>query len=76
MTLYLLFERLERRQDEADTEMERFRTRPRSAPTNLDLLPRTNHPVKRYAGLVTRSGHDAAVVIGGSIGGEKTNSPR
>jgi D-alanyl-D-alanine carboxypeptidase len=72
MTLYLLFERLESKKMNLDTEMQVSEHASEQAPTKLGLRPggtiRVEDAIK---GLVTRSANDAAVVIAEAIGGDE-----
>jgi D-alanyl-D-alanine carboxypeptidase len=72
MTLYLLFERLESRKMNLDTEMEVSEHASEQAPTKLGLRPgQTIRVEDAIKGLVTRSANDAAVVIAEAIGGDE-----
>ena len=72
MTLYLLFERLESKKMNLDTEMEVSEHASEQAPTKLGLRPgQTIRVEDAIKGLVTRSANDAAVVIAEAIGGDE-----
>jgi len=72
MTLYLLFERLESRKMNLDSEMEVSEHASEQAPTKLGLRPgQTIRVEDAIKGLVTRSANDAAVVIAEAIGGDE-----
>lgn len=72
MTLYLLFERLEARKMNLDTEMEVSEHASEQAPTKLGLRPGQTVKVEdAIKGLVTRSANDAAVVIAEAVGGDE-----
>src|SRR5882724_7553492 len=72
MTLYLLFERLEAKKMNLDTEMEVSEHASEQAPTKLGLRPGQTVKVEdAIKGLVTRSANDAAVVIAEAIGGDE-----
>lgn len=72
MTLYLLFERLEAKKMNLDTEMEVSEHASEQAPTKLGLRPGGTIKVEdAIKGLVTRSANDAAVVIAEAIGGDE-----
>jgi D-alanyl-D-alanine carboxypeptidase len=72
MTLYLLFEQLERGKMKLDTEMDVSERAYEQAPTKLGLKPGQTIKVEdAIKGLVTRSANDAAVVIAEAIGGDE-----
>src|SRR5882757_2261153 len=72
MTLYLLFEQLERGKMKLDTEMDVSERASEQAPTKLGLKPGQTIKVEdAIKGLVTRSANDAAVVIAEAIGGDE-----
>jgi D-alanyl-D-alanine carboxypeptidase len=72
MTLYLLFERLESKKMNLDTEMDVSEHASEQAPTKLGLRPGGTIKVEdAIKGLVTRSANDAAVVIAEAIGGDE-----
>jgi D-alanyl-D-alanine carboxypeptidase len=72
MTLYLLFERLESKKMNLDTEMDVSEHASEQAPTKLGLRPgQTIRVEDAIKGLVTRSANDAAVVIAETIGGDE-----
>src|SRR5260221_11189913 len=72
MTLYLLFERLDSKKMNLDTEMEVSEHASEQAPTKLGLRPGQTVKVEdAIKGLVTRSANDAAVVIAEAIGGDE-----
>ncbi|SDK01270.1 MULTISPECIES: D-alanyl-D-alanine carboxypeptidase [Bradyrhizobium] len=72
MTLYLLFERLESKKMNLDTEMDVSEHASDQAPTKLGLRPgQTIRVEDAIKGLVTRSANDAAVVIAEAIGGDE-----
>ena len=72
MTLYLLFERLESKKMNLDTEMQVSEHASEQAPTKLGLRPgQTIRVEDAIKGLVTRSANDAAVVIAEAIGGDE-----
>src|SRR3954466_11974147 len=72
MTLYLLFEQLERGKLKLDSEMEVSEHTSEQAPTKLGLRPgQTIRVEDAIKGLVTRSANDAAVVIAEAIAGEE-----
>jgi D-alanyl-D-alanine carboxypeptidase len=72
MTLYLLFERLESKKMNLDTEMDVSEHASDQAPTKLGLRPGQTIKVEdAIKGLVTRSANDAAVVIAEAIGGDE-----
>src|SRR5258708_1784247 len=72
MTLYLLFERLESKKMNLDTEMDVSEHASEQAPTKLGLRPgQTIRVEDAIKGLVTRSANDAAVVIAEAIGGDE-----
>ena len=72
MTLYLLFEQLERGKLKLDSEMDVSEYASRQAPTKLGLKP--GHTIRvedAIKGLVTRSANDASVVIAEAIAGDE-----
>ena len=72
MTLYLLFEQLERGKMKLDTEMEVSTRASQQAPTKLGLKPGQTIKVEdAIKGLVTRSANDASVVIAEAIAGDE-----
>src|SRR3982075_1697905 len=72
MTLYLLFEQLERGKMKLDTEMDVSERASEQAPTKLGLKPGQTIKVEdAIKGLVTRSANDAAVVIAEAIAGDE-----
>ena len=72
MTLYLLFESLESKKMNLDTEMQVSEHASEQAPTKLGLRPGETIKVEdAIKGLVTRSANDAAVVIAEAIGGDE-----
>jgi D-alanyl-D-alanine carboxypeptidase len=72
MTLYLLFEQLERGKMKLDTEMEVSAYASQQAPTKLGLKPGQTIKVEdAIKGLVTRSANDASVVIAEAIAGDE-----
>src|ERR1700704_1294200 len=72
MTLYLLFERLESKKMNLDTEMDVSEHASEQAPTKLGLRPGQTIKVEdAIKGLVTRSANDAAVVIAEAIAGDE-----
>ncbi|HEY0313278.1 MAG TPA: D-alanyl-D-alanine carboxypeptidase, partial [Allosphingosinicella sp.] len=72
MTLYLLFERLEARKLQLDSEMEVSEHASEQSPTKLGLRPGQTIKVEdAIKGLVTRSANDAAVVIAEAIAGDE-----
>ncbi|MBN8993522.1 MAG: serine hydrolase [Rhizobiales bacterium] len=72
MTLYLLFEQLERGKLKLDSEMEVSQYASRQAPTKLGLKPGQTIKVEdAIKGLVTRSANDASVVIAEAIAGDE-----
>src|SRR3954451_25294302 len=77
MTLYLLFERLEARKIQLDSEMEVSEHASEQSPTKLGLRPGQTIKVEdAIKGLVTRSQHDAAVVIAEAIAGDEDDFAR
>jgi len=72
MTLYLLFEQLERGKMKLDTEMDVSAHASEQAPTKLGLKPgQTIRVEDAIKGLVTRSANDASVVIAEAISGDE-----
>jgi D-alanyl-D-alanine carboxypeptidase len=72
MTLYLLFEQLERGKMKLDSEMDVSVHASQQAPTKLGLKPGQTIKVEdAIKGLVTRSANDAAVVIAEAISGDE-----
>jgi D-alanyl-D-alanine carboxypeptidase len=72
MTLYLLFEQLERGKLKLDSEMDVSQYASRQAPTKLGLKPgQTIRVEDAIKGLVTRSANDASVVIAEAIAGDE-----
>lgn len=72
MTLYLLFEQLERGKMKLDTEMDVSAHASQQAPTKLGLKPgQTIRVEDAIKGLVTRSANDASVVIAEAISGDE-----
>src|SRR3954466_6627323 len=72
MTLYLLFEQLERGKLKLDSEMEVSEYASQQAPTKLGLRPGQTITVEdAIKGLVTRSANDASVVIAEAIAGDE-----
>ena len=72
MTLYLLFEQLERGKMKLDTEMDVSAHASQQAPTKLGLKPGQTIKVEdAIKGLVTRSANDASVVIAEAISGDE-----
>ncbi|CAN7579283.1 D-alanyl-D-alanine carboxypeptidase [Bradyrhizobium sp. LjRoot220] len=72
MTLYLLFEQLERGKLKLDSELEVSAYASRQAPTKLGLKPgQTIRVEDAIKGLVTRSANDASVVIAEAIAGDE-----
>src|SRR5215218_5658108 len=77
MTLYLLFEQLERGKLKLDTEMEVSARASEQAPTKLGLRPgQTIRVEDAIKGLVTRSANDAAVVIAEAIASDEGDFAR
>ena len=77
MTLYLLFEQLERGKMKLDTEMEVSAYASQQAPTKLGLKPgQTIRVEDAIKGLVTRSANDASVVIAEAIAGNEADFAR
>src|SRR3954452_9149593 len=71
MTLYLLFEQLERGKLKLDSELDVSQYASRQAPTKLGLKPGQTIKVEdAIKGLVTRSANDASVVIAETIAGD------
>ena len=72
MTLYLLFEQLERGKMKLDSEMDVSVHASQQAPTKLGLKPGQTIKVEdAIKGLVTRSANDASVVIAEAISGDE-----
>src|SRR5438045_1677926 len=72
MTLYLLFEQLERGKLKLDSELDVSQHASEQAPTKLGLRPgQTIRVEDAIKGLVTRSANDAAVVIAEAIAGDE-----
>jgi D-alanyl-D-alanine carboxypeptidase len=72
MTLYLLFEQIERGKMKLDSEMEVSAHASQQAPTKLGLKPGQTIKVEdAIKGLVTRSANDASVVIAEAISGDE-----
>ena len=72
MTLYLLFEQLERGKLKLDSELDVSQHASEQAPTKLGLKPgQTIRVEDAIKGLVTRSANDAAVVIAEAIAGDE-----
>jgi len=72
MTLYLLFEQLERGKLKLDSELEVSTYASQQAPTKLGLKPgQTIRVEDAIKGLVTRSANDASVVIAEAIAGDE-----
>jgi D-alanyl-D-alanine carboxypeptidase len=72
MTLYLLFEQLERGKLKLDSELEVSAYASHQAPTKLGLKPgQTIRVEDAIKGLVTRSANDASVVIAEAIAGDE-----
>ncbi|HVV92758.1 MAG TPA: D-alanyl-D-alanine carboxypeptidase [Hyphomicrobiales bacterium] len=72
MTLYLLFDALERRDVKLDTEMTVSALAAAQAPTKLGLRAGETITVQdAILGIVTRSANDAAMVIAENIGGSE-----
>ncbi|MBR1284638.1 SPOR domain-containing protein [Bradyrhizobium sp. AUGA SZCCT0177] len=72
MTLYLLFEQLERGKLKLDSELEVSSYASQQAPTKLGLKPGQTIKVEdAIKGLVTRSANDASVVIAEAIAGDE-----
>ncbi|MDI1266722.1 MAG: serine hydrolase [bacterium] len=72
MTLYLLFEQLERGKLKLDSELEVSSYASHQAPTKLGLKPgQTIRVEDAIKGLVTRSANDASVVIAEAIAGDE-----
>jgi D-alanyl-D-alanine carboxypeptidase len=72
MTLYLLFEQLDRGKMKLDTEMDVSAHASQQAPTKLGLKPGQTIKVEdAIKGLVTRSANDASVVIAEAISGDE-----
>ena len=72
MTLYLLFEQLERGKLKLDSEMDVSQHASEQAPTKLGLKPGQTIKVEdAIKGLVTRSANDASVVIAEAIAGDE-----
>jgi len=72
MTLYLLFEQLERGKLKLDSELDVSQHASEQAPTKLGLKPGQTIKVEdAIKGLVTRSANDASVVIAEAIAGDE-----
>src|SRR3954471_5315574 len=72
MTLYLLFEQLDRGKLKLDSELDVSQHASEQAPTKLGLRPgQTIRVEDAIKGLVTRSANDAAVVIAEAIAGDE-----
>src|SRR4051812_20536769 len=72
MTLYLLFEQLERGKLKLDSELDVSEHASEQAPTKLGLRPgQTIRVEDAIKGLVTRSANDASVVIAEAIAGDE-----
>ena len=72
MTLYLLFEQLERGKLKLDSELDVSQHASQQAPTKLGLKPgQTIRVEDAIKGLVTRSANDASVVIAEAIAGDE-----
>ena len=72
MTLYLLFEQLERGKLKLDSELDVSKHASEQAPTKLGLKPgQTIRVEDAIKGLVTRSANDASVVIAEAIAGDE-----
>ncbi|MBR1146942.1 D-alanyl-D-alanine carboxypeptidase [Bradyrhizobium sp. AUGA SZCCT0431] len=72
MTLYLLFEQLDRGKLKLDSELEVSSYASQQAPTKLGLKPGQTIKVEdAIKGLVTRSANDASVVIAEAIAGDE-----
>src|SRR3954469_11591717 len=72
MTLYLLFEQLERGKLKLDSELDVSQHASEQAPTKLGLKPgQTIRVEDAIKGLVTRSANDASVVIAEAIAGDE-----
>lgn len=72
MTLYLLFEQLERGKLKLDSELDVSQHASEQAPTKLGLRPgQTIRVEDAIKGLVTRSANDASVVIAEAIAGDE-----
>ena len=77
MTLYLLFEQLERGKLKLDSELEVSTYASQQAPTKLGLRPgQTIRVEDAIKGLVTRSANDASVVIAEAIAGDEDEFAR
>jgi hypothetical protein len=72
MTLYLLFEQLERGKLALDTPADGLRQRRRQAPSKLGLRPGETIEVEdAIKALVTKSANDVAVVVAENLGGSE-----
>lgn len=74
MTLYLVFDALERKKLSLDKRLPVSRRAAGMAPSRLGLNPGETLTVRQaILGLVTKSANDAAVVLGEALGGTETN---
>ena len=70
MTLYMLFEALERHEVQMDTKMPVSKHAAQAAPSKLSLRPKSTISVEdAIQAIVTKSANDVAVVIGERLGG-------
>ncbi len=70
MTLYMLFEALERNEIQMDTKMPVSKHAAQAAPSKLSLRPKSTISVEdAIQAIVTKSANDVAVVIGERLGG-------
>ena len=72
MTLYMLFEALERHEVQMDTKMQVSKHAAAAAPSKLNLRPKSTISVEdAIQAIVTKSANDVAVVIGEHLGGSE-----